>query len=93
MVVGVLRLVRMRVSAAVLALGICASRLGAQTLTPHDITQIRLASDVQLSPDARSLAFAVSEPAVSARETRRSGIWTMATQGGDGPRLQHVVHG
>ena len=77
----------MRISSAVLALLVGALRLGAQTLTPQDLSEIRLASDVQLSPDARRLAFVVSEPAASARETRRSGIWTIATRGSEAPRL------
>ena len=77
----------MRILPAALALGICASRLSAQTLTPQDISEIRLARDVHLSPDARRVAFVVSEPAESERATRRSGIWTIATQGSDTPRL------
>lgn len=77
----------MRISPAFLALCICGSRLSAQTLTPHDISEIRLVSDVRLSPDARRVAFVVSEPAESERETRRSGIWTIGTQGSDTPQL------
>ena len=77
----------MRIFSAVLALGLWAARLGAQTVTPHDISQIRLARDVRLSPDARRLAFAISEPAGSQRETRRSDIWTIATLAGDTPHL------
>ncbi|MFY9550923.1 MAG: S9 family peptidase [Thermoanaerobaculia bacterium] len=57
-------------------------------MSPHDIGEIRLASDVRLSPDARRVAFVVSEPAESQRAARRSGIWTMATDGSDAPRLR-----
>ncbi len=61
--------------------------MGAQTLSPRDISEIRLASDVRLSPDARRVAFVVSEPAESGQAMRRSGIWTVAADGGDAPRL------
>jgi dipeptidyl aminopeptidase/acylaminoacyl peptidase len=61
--------------------------LGAQPLSPRDISEIRLASDVRLSPDARRVAFVVSEPAESERALRRSGIWTVAADGSESPRL------
>jgi dipeptidyl aminopeptidase/acylaminoacyl peptidase len=75
-----------RILSAVLSLCACASGLNAQTLSPHDISAIRLASDVRLSPDARRVAFVIAEPAESARATRRSGIWTVATHGSAPPR-------
>jgi dipeptidyl aminopeptidase/acylaminoacyl peptidase len=61
--------------------------LGAQPLSPHDISQIRLASDVRLSPNARRVAFVISEPAESERAPRRSGMWTVAADGSGSPRL------
>jgi dipeptidyl aminopeptidase/acylaminoacyl peptidase len=57
-------------------------------LNPHDISEIRLASDVRLSPDARRVAFVVSEPAESGQAARRSGIWTVAADGSEIPRLR-----
>jgi dipeptidyl aminopeptidase/acylaminoacyl peptidase len=57
-------------------------------LNPRDISEIRLASDVRLSPDARRVAFVVSEPAESGRAVRRSGIWTVAADGSETPRLR-----
>jgi dipeptidyl aminopeptidase/acylaminoacyl peptidase len=39
------------------------------------------------SPDAGRVAFVVSEPAESGRAMRRSGIWTVAVDGSDAPRL------
>ncbi len=71
-----------------LTLSACALRLGAQPLSPQDISEIRLARDVRLSPDARRVAFVVSEPAESGRAARRSGIWTVAADGSGGPRLR-----
>jgi dipeptidyl aminopeptidase/acylaminoacyl peptidase len=73
---------------AVLTFCCCALALSAQPLSPHDITGIRLASDVRLSPDARRVAFVISEPAESGRAARRSGIWTVAADGSEPPRLQ-----
>lgn len=70
------------------ALCVCARPLGAQTLSPRDISEIRLASDVRLSPDARRVAFVVSEPAESERSLRQSGIWTVAADGSEPPRLR-----
>ena len=63
-------------------------RLSAEALSPHDIGDIRLASDLRLSPNAGRLAFVISEPALSARATRRSGVWTMTTRGSDIPHLR-----
>src|SRR6266404_1269257 len=71
----------------VLALCVCARTLDAQPLSPHDISEIRLASDVRLSPDARRVAFVVSEPAESERGPRRSAIWTVVADGSESPRL------
>jgi dipeptidyl aminopeptidase/acylaminoacyl peptidase len=62
--------------------------LDAQPLNPHDISEIRLAGDVRLSPDARRVAFVVSERAESGRAARRSGIWTVAADGSEVPRLR-----
>ena len=78
---------RSRILSAVLTLSACAARSGAQTLSPRDISEIRLASDVRLSPDAERVAFVVAEPAESPRAMRRSGIWTVPTRGGARPRL------
>jgi len=61
--------------------------LSAQTLSPRDVSEIRLASGVRLSPDAQRVAFVIAEPAESARAARRSGIWTVATRGSGPPRL------
>lgn len=78
---------RGRILSAVLGLGVCAWRLSAQTLSPRDVSEIRLASGVRLSPDAQRVAFVIAEPAESARAARRSGIWTVATRGSEPPRL------
>lgn len=79
---------RTLLSSVALTLSACAWRLGAQPLNPHDISEIRLASDVRLSPDARRVAFVVSEPAESGQAARRSGIWTVAADGSEIPRLR-----
>jgi Tol biopolymer transport system component len=73
---------------AVLAFCTRALPSAAQPLSPHDIVSIRLAKDARLSPDARRVAFVISEPAGSEQAARRSGIWTVATDGSDPPRLQ-----
>ena len=65
---------------------LCALPLSAQPLSPRDISEIRLARDVRLSPDASRVAFVISEPAESERAPRRSGIWTVAAGGGESPR-------
>jgi len=86
---GVLLVMRpVSLSSAVLILCADALRLSGQPISPRDISEVRLASDVRLSPDARRVAFVVSEPAESGRALRRSRIWIVATDGSERPRLQ-----
>ena len=71
---------------AAVLVGLSAFRSSAQLVTPRDVSDIRLASDVQLSPDKGRVAFAVSEPAESGRTPRRSGIWMAPIDGSEAAR-------
>ena len=65
-----------------LAAAYACSALHGQTpraMVPEDVASIRLASDVQLSPDGRVTAFVVEEAPTALRPgvQRRAGVWLM----------------
>jgi dipeptidyl aminopeptidase/acylaminoacyl peptidase len=57
-------------------------------MVPEDIATVRLAGDVQLSPDGRVVAFVVEEPPRALRPgvARRSGVWLVDADGTGQPR-------
>jgi len=59
-----------------------------RTMVPEDIATVRLAGDVQLSPDGRVVAFVVQEAPRALRPgvSRRAGVWLIATDGAGTPR-------
>src|SRR5690349_20545822 len=57
-------------------------------ITAEDVLSIRELYDVQLSPDAKQIAFVVNEPndPKQPREPRVSNIWLVPTDGSELPR-------
>ncbi len=55
---------------------------------PEDLVDIRLASDVQISPDGRRIAFVVTEPADSKQPLKRrdTNIWMVPADGSEPAR-------
>lgn len=64
---------------------VSASTQPTHTITPEDVLSIRELYDVNLSPDAREIAFVVSEPndPKNPREARAVNIWVVPAGGGD----------
>jgi dipeptidyl aminopeptidase/acylaminoacyl peptidase len=58
-------------------------------VAPEDLADIRKASDPQISPDGRRVAFVVTEPGdpKKPKEERDSNIWVVPADGGAPPRL------
>ncbi len=81
-----------RAAAVLCIVGAVASISTAQqtgpSITPEDIVSFRLASDPQISPDARAVAFVISEPADTAESEgdRNSDIWVVPATGESPPR-------
>jgi len=74
-----------------LAAAYACSALHGQTpraMVPEDVASIRLASDVQLSPDGRVTAFVVEEAPTALRPgvQRRAGVWLMNSDASGAPR-------
>src|SRR2546423_7405767 len=59
-----------------------------RAMVPEDIVSVRLATEVQLSPDGRVVAFVVEEPPHAIRPgfSRRSGVWLVNADESATPR-------
>ncbi|HET8762390.1 MAG TPA: hypothetical protein VFM12_03190, partial [Gemmatimonadales bacterium] len=55
-------------------------------MTVDDLLSLRIASDPQISPDGRWVAFTVSQPAVD-RNANITRIWVVGTSGGDARQI------
>jgi dipeptidyl aminopeptidase/acylaminoacyl peptidase len=59
-----------------------------RAITPEDVVNIRIVDDPKISPDGKSVAFTVTEPADTSKpdEARNSDIWIVSTNGNSSPR-------
>jgi len=59
-----------------------------RAITPEDVVNIRIVDDPKISPDGKSVAFTVTEPADTSKpdEASNSDIWIVSTNGHGSPR-------
>lgn len=58
-------------------------------LTPEDVVGLKMASDAQITPDGRLVAFVVGDQYTSGTKLPRSSIWTVPTTGGEPIQITH----
>jgi Tol biopolymer transport system component len=75
-------------AAVLLAMPGAADAQASRPMVPEDVASVRLASDVQLSPTGRTIAFVIEEAprALKPGVQRRAGVWLVNTDGSGAPR-------